>query len=432
MKMNIEKHSSQFIKPLVPTPPTLRYYKVSFLDELAPSMDTGVVLFFSENNNDHNTKFVTQLEQSLEKTLPRFYPLAGRYVDETYTVDCNDGGVEFIHAKVNIKLQDVIANEKNSKLVDKFIPPKTGEANLLLAIQATIFECGGVALGVRAAHRIVDASTLCTFLSEWAAMNREEHIEITGPGFNTSSLFPGRCFPPNPLQPISDDDMSTKYIRKLYSFSESAILNMKVKANSSTCHRHWSKVQLVSAVIWNALIGVDRANSNNPRESILVQPVNLRGKTASLIPKHSCGNLCVFCATEAGVVETTEELADRLTNNVKETIHNFSKVDHNSEEGQLSVLNSISLPNIRESTNLIMIASWCKFPFYEIDFGLGTPTWIAPWWIAPSSIPMVNTTTACLMDEVRGNGVDAHVCLEVEDVPYFEEALRLQVGSFAA
>ncbi|KAJ0635824.1 putative vinorine synthase [Helianthus annuus] len=424
MKINIEKHSSKFIKPLVPTPSTLRYYKISFFDELAPSMDIGVVLFFSKNNNDLNIKFVTQLEQSLEKTLPQFYPLAGRYVNETYTVDCNDDGVEFIHAKVNIKLQDVIANEKNSKLVDKFIPPKTGEANLLLAIQATMFECGGVALGVRAAHRIVDASTLCTFLSEWATMNREEHIEITGPGFNTSSLFPGRCFPPGPLQPISDDDMSTKYIRKLYSFSESAISNMKVKANTSTCHHHWSKVQLVSAVIWNALIGVDRAN-NNPRESVLVQPVNLRGKTASLIPKHSCGNLCVFCATEAGVIETTKELANRLTNNVKEMIHNFSKVDHNSEEGQLRVLNSLSLPNIRESTNLITISSWCKFPFYGIDFGLGTPTWIAPW-----SMPMVNTT--CLMDEARGNGVDAHVFIEVKDVPYFEEALRLQVGSFAA
>ncbi|KAJ0635821.1 putative transferase [Helianthus annuus] len=429
MKMNIEKHSSKFIKPLVPTPPTLRYYKISFLDELAPSMDIGVVLFFSKNNNDHNSKFVTQLEQSLEKTLPRFYPLAGSYVDETYTVNCNDDGVEFIHAKVNIKLQDIIANEKNSKLVDKLIPPKTGEANLLLAIQATMFECGGVALGVRTTHRIVDASTLCTFLSEWAAMNREEHIEITGPGFNTSSLFPGRCFPPGPLQPISDDDMSTKYIRKLYPFSESAISNMKAKANVSMCDRHWSKVQLVSAVIWNALIGVDRAN-NNPRESILVQAVNLRGKTASLIPKHSCGNLFVLCATKAVVVETTEELANRLTNNVKETIHNFSKVDHNSEEGKLSVLNSISLPNIRESTNLITISSWCKFPFYEIDFGLGTPTWIAPWWIAPSSMPMVNTT--CLMDQARGNGVDAHVFLEVKDVPYFEEALRLQVGSFAA
>ncbi|MFS8031748.1 putative deacetylvindoline O-acetyltransferase [Helianthus anomalus] len=72
-----------------------------------------------------------------------------------------------------------------------------------------------------------------------------------------------------------------------------------------------------------------------------------------------------------------------------------------------------------------MISSWCKFPFYEIDFGLGTPTWIAPW-----SMPMVNTT--CLMDEARGNGVDAHVFLEVKHVPYFEEALRLQVGSFAA
>ncbi|KAL9991709.1 putative vinorine synthase [Helianthus debilis subsp. tardiflorus] len=123
-------------------------------------MNVGVVLFLSENNNDHNPKVVTHLEQSLEKTLTRFYPLVGRYVDKTYTADCNDDGVEFIHAKVNIKMQDIIVNEANVKHVDKFIPPKTGVTNLLLAIQATVFMCGGVALGACAAHKIVDASTL--------------------------------------------------------------------------------------------------------------------------------------------------------------------------------------------------------------------------------------------------------------------------------
>ncbi|KAF5754871.1 putative vinorine synthase [Helianthus annuus] len=213
MKMNIEKQSSKFIKPLVPTPPTLRCYKIGFIDELVLSMSVGVVLFLSKNNNHHNPKFVTYLEQSLEKTLTRFDPLAGRYVNETYSVDCNDDGVEFKHAKVNIKMHDIIVKEANVMLVDKFIPPKTEVTNLLLAIQVTVFKCGGVALGVCAAHKIIDASTLCTFLSEWAAMNREENdIELTGPGFNSSSLFPGRCFPPVLLQPISVHDMSNKYM----------------------------------------------------------------------------------------------------------------------------------------------------------------------------------------------------------------------------
>ncbi|KAK1437734.1 hypothetical protein QVD17_03531 [Tagetes erecta] len=316
-------------------------------------------------------------------------------------------------------LQDLLASEENVVLVDKFIPSKDAR-NQLLAVQATMFECGGVALGVNAEHRIVDASTLCTFLNKWAAaMNKQEENGIefaAGQGFtfnSSSTLLPGRCFKPAPLQPISDDDMSSKYIRKMYTFSESAISNMKAKARR---HDHWSKVQLVSATIWKARISVDWAN-NNPRDSILLQAVNLRGKTMSLIPKHSCGNFWGFCATKAGTIETTEELTDRLTYNIKKTVNNFSKVNHNTEEGQLMVLKSFSVPYIPESTNVITATSWCKFPFYEVDFGFGKPTWVAP-----GCVPVVNSS--CLMDEAQGNGIVAHVLLEVKDVPYFEKALQ--------
>ncbi|KAK1437733.1 hypothetical protein QVD17_03530 [Tagetes erecta] len=410
MAMIIETQSIKFIKPFIPTPSNHRYYKIGFLDELAPCMNVPIVLFFSQIDNP---KFVTEIQQSLAKTLTPFYPLAGRYDDKTYTIDCNDEGVEFITAKVNIKLQDLLATGENVVFVDKFIPSKDA-SKWLLAVQATMFECGGVALGVNAEHRIVDASTLCTFLNKWAAMNKEENgIEFAGHGFNSSLLFPGRCFKPAPLQPISDDDMSSKYIRKMYTFSESAISNIKAKARR---HDHWSKVQLASATIWKARISVDWAN-NNPRDSILLQAVNLRGKTMSLIPKHSCGNFWGFCATKAGTIETTEELADRLTYNIKKTVTNFSKVDHNTEEGQMMVLTSFSVPYIPESTNVITATSWCKFPFYEVDFGFGKPTWVAP-----GCVPVVNSS--CLMDEAQGNGVVAHVIIEVKDVPYFEKALQ--------
>ncbi|KAK9057883.1 hypothetical protein SSX86_022722 [Deinandra increscens subsp. villosa] len=233
--MNVEKQPSNLIKPCIPTPPTLRHYKMSFIDELAPSMNVSAVLFFSVNH-DHGPNFTTRLEQSLEKTLTRFYPLAGRYVDETHTIDCNDEGVEFTHAKVNIKMQDnILDTQENVKFVEHFLPSEIRDADPLLAVQATVFECGGVTLGVRAAHKIVDASTLCTFINEWAATNQEEinGHEFTGPGFmiNSSSLFPGRSFSPIPLQPISDDDMSSKYIRKVFKFSETCNIENKIEGN---------------------------------------------------------------------------------------------------------------------------------------------------------------------------------------------------------
>ncbi|PWA50330.1 transferase, Chloramphenicol acetyltransferase-like domain protein [Artemisia annua] len=184
--MTIEKQSSKLVKPFFPTPPTLRHYKIGLVDELMPFMNVGVALYFSTDSN-HDAEFVTRLENSLEKTLPRFYPLAGRFVNKTLTIDCNDQGVDFIHAKVNIKLQDILAPNVNVKYVDDFIPSKKFAIDQfhepLLTVQVTMFECGGVALGVNVSHKIVDASTLSTFVTEWAAMNRKENeIESTGPG----------------------------------------------------------------------------------------------------------------------------------------------------------------------------------------------------------------------------------------------------------
>lgn len=64
------------------------------------------------------------------------------------------------------------------------------------------------------------------------------------------------------------------------------------------------------------------------------------------------------------------------------------------------------------------MSSWCKFPFYEVDFGFGKPIWAKP-----GSIPLKNS--AYLMDGVGGNGVEAYVCMEPKDLPYFEESLEI-------
>lgn len=186
-----------------------------------------------------------------------------------------------------------------------------------------------------------------------------------------------------------------------------------MKANSN---RRLSKVQLVSSIIWKALIRVDQEIHNYPRDSILIETVNLRGKMAYLIPKNSCGNLFGLCAMRSTTLETTEDFADRLSDSVKKTITNFSKAYHDREEGQMIVLNSLSMTNIPESSNVIFLTSWCNFSFYEADFGFGKPTWIAPGLIPAKS-------SVYLLDDAGGNGVEAYVFLEIKDVPYFEEAL---------
>ncbi|KAI3752890.1 hypothetical protein L2E82_24931 [Cichorium intybus] len=337
------------------------------MDELAPSMHVGTVLFFSANK-DNNPKFLDRLEKPLEKTLKRYYPLAGRYVQEMRAVDCNDQGAEFIYSKADMSLQDILDSRWDAKLIDKFIPAiMLGGADEItypiLAIQVNTFVCGGVGLGVSISHRIADASTLSSFLNEWAAMSREENaVDFTGSGFHVPSWFPGRGLPPHKIVP-------TDLVTKKLSFSESEIAHMKAQflINDKNDTKYLSRVQIVSAIIWKTLVNVDQATCTQPRDSFLLQALNLRGRTASLIPKDSFGNLLVLFPTKS-------------------------------------------------STNDASTQGWCKFPFYEADFGFGNPIWVTI-----GSVPIKNVVF--LLDGMRGKGVDAYVCMELKDVPYFEEAL---------
>lgn len=315
----------------------------------------------------------------------------------------------------------------NLRLVDGLVPSEMGAADQvtdpLLASQATTFECGGVALGVCISHMVADASTLCTFLNEWAAISREENeVKFIGSGFNSSSFFPARGLPPlmQGLPRSKSDNMLSKYITKKLSFNSSEISNLKEKiALNGT--QQWSKVQIVSALICNALFRINRRKHDFPRDSIILQPINLRGKTASLIPKYSCGNLCGLIAMEcSSTVETTEALADLLTSSIKNTIDCYSKVHLDNEEVQTMILNSLFYVfTSPPTTDVIWITSCCNFPFYEADYGFGKPVWVTC-----GSSPAKNTVY--LIDGVGGNGVEAYVGMEDKDVPYFEEALHIK------
>nr|GEZ86711.1 zinc finger, CCHC-type [Tanacetum cinerariifolium] len=69
--------------------------------------------------------------------------MSGNLVEKT----AHDQGAEFIHAKVNIKLQDILTpNNVNVKFVDGFIPSNKFAIDQfhepLLTVQVTMFECG--------------------------------------------------------------------------------------------------------------------------------------------------------------------------------------------------------------------------------------------------------------------------------------------------
>lgn len=415
--MKTEIRSKKLIKPSVSTPPTLRRYKISFIDELAPSMNLSLVLFFP-HNTDYNP---IQLEESLEKTLTLMYPLAGRYMADVRTVDCNDQGVEFIQAQTDTTIQDFLdLKVLDPNLINQFIPSKLladGSTDAVLATQITMFKCGGLALGVSIAHRIGDISTMIAFLNQWATLSRKDAKVETGL-ITSFSSFPAQGLPfiEQGFTELNNDD----YVTKRFSFNERSISNMKAKAtmNGKADVRHLFKVRLVSALILKAFIGVDHAVYGHPRDSVVLQPTKLGKNTRSSTPRsNSIGNqwgpIVTECNTTKMVKLGFEDLIDLLGDSVMKTMKEYSRLgDDDSREMVLKRVSGIR--KISETRNLVWVVSWCRFPFYDVDLGFGKPRWISC-----GCVPFKRGVI--MVDDAGGNGVEAYVSMGVEDVRYFEE-----------
>ncbi|PWA66790.1 pelargonidin protein [Artemisia annua] len=115
-------------------------------------------------------------------------------------------------------------------------------------------------------------------------------------------------------------------------------------------------------------------------------------------------------------------LLDLLHDSIKETVDNLGKLSSKSEEFQTFVFNSfVKSETYDELVSVFPFTSWCKFPFYEVDFGLGRPVWVA------SSAGPASMVT--LLDGQGGCGVDAYANLEIEDMQRFERLLDMSLWS---
>jgi 5-bromo-4-chloroindolyl phosphate hydrolysis protein len=122
LAMEVQLISRKLIKPSVQTPPHLQNLNISFLDQLAPSLNVTNIFYYT---NNHHVNNIEDLEKSLSEILTLFYPLAGRYIEDNLSVDCNDEGVEFLEAKVDgVDLTQIIQQDPNSNLdlLDHFVP----------------------------------------------------------------------------------------------------------------------------------------------------------------------------------------------------------------------------------------------------------------------------------------------------------------------
>ncbi|CAI9259455.1 unnamed protein product [Lactuca saligna] len=410
------------IKPSSPTPPHLKSFNLSIVDQLIPAPYAPIILYYP-NDKDHTSDLQVQeklksLKNSLSNTLTRFYPLAGTIKDDL-SIDCTDIGAYFVVARVDASLEEFLKHP-NFNLINRFLPCEpsfngSNEGSYVSNIQVNIFECGGIALGLCISHKILDGAALSTFLRGWAGTCCGLK-EVVQPNMNTSSLFPTKDLW------LKDSSMvmwkslfkmgkcSTK--RFVFSSSKLNALKEKTMANGVKV-KDPTRVEVVSGLLWKCVMATSEEKTGSWKPSLLSHVVNLRKRVLSSFPlENSIGNLIWIADAECKTESEIEfgNLVGKVHDGVSRIDSEFVKKLQGDKGREMM---EDCLKRLKDCEDHVGFTSWCKMGFYEVDFGWGKPMWVCG---SVSDGSPVFMNLIVLIDTRCGKGIEAWVSMDEHDI----------------
>ncbi|KAL1539677.1 shikimate O-hydroxycinnamoyltransferase [Salvia divinorum] len=409
MKMKILNR--KLVKPCIPTPTNLKTYKLSFIDEILPLMEVGVLLYYPSNPKP------IHLEQSLSMVLPSFYPLAGRFILSDHIVDCSDQGAEFLEAEAPDTELAALLVERDHKNLSAFLPRENKQVDIaaypILSIQATSLKCGGLVVGVSISHKIFDVSALSTFLLHWSNTVNPNPDTAAAVTFEGAALFPRRSRSSASSAAIRFLD-SDRISVKRFSFSKEAIASLK---SSFGAGQRVSRVRAVCALVAEALAALDRAKHGRSRGCLITQAVNMRGRTVPPLSETACGNLVMLslarcCAGE--IQQVADLLGEAVSRSVAECGGILGLDEDRRNEMVMEPLRAAGRAFMSGEENVLTFSDYSKFGFYGVDLGWGKPAWA-------SIAPHTTANTVVVMGSGDGDGIEAWVHLENDDMELFEQ-----------
>ncbi|XP_038711801.1 stemmadenine O-acetyltransferase-like [Tripterygium wilfordii] len=387
MEMQVHRISKETIKPSSPTPCHLHSFKISILDQLFTSFYFPLLFFYTSSPHLSTDQKLTILKDSLSKTLTRFYPLAGR-IKDSINIDCNDEGVSLVETRVNCAMCDCLKppeTESLSKLLPcQFTCPEPVEKAVQVAIQANIFDCGGIALGICFLHKLIDGTTFSAFIKSWAEIARGDgDKEVCVDSMVASSLFPPNeavsTHMPFITQVVPTKEEGESSIKR-FVFDEMSISCLKNKARSESVPNP-TRVEVVSGLLWKCLTSASAMKLGSQTSSVLVHIVNLRPRSNPPLPDYSIGNIIWRSIAYYDQVTMQDKnlpcLVDLLRKS-KEVIDSDYLQNLQGEEGYKQISNLLDDEGeIYSKSGIVYVfSSLVNMGFYEVDFGWGRPMWV--------------------------------------------------------
>ncbi|KAK2981613.1 hypothetical protein RJ640_012895 [Escallonia rubra] len=423
--LKVEITSRELIKPSLPTPHSLRSFKLSLLDQLSPFVYVPFIFFYApfpfQTPEAKASLTPDLLRKSLSQVLAKFHPVAGQIKDNV-EIECNDEGVVFSDAKVNCRLREILiqpeADVINHLLPSEYHSVTKSHEKVQFAAQVNTFSCGGMAIGMCFLHKIFDGSTISSFINAWAATARGIGESVLSPIFFGATLFPPRNLS-GLFQFHSPKIAKAKCITKRFVFDGTKIALLREKVTQHSGLDRPSRTEVVSALIWKCAMEVQNEKSGYITPSVATQTVNLRPRMNPPLAGNSAGNILwlAMAVTPTSSVEGEIMLHD-LVGEMRKEIRKFGS-DYVSkmqgEDGTVVVCESFKERGMLCSKykDVYRFTSLHHFPLYEVDFGWGKPAWI-------SSAGMDFKNVIVLMDTVSSDGIEAWVTLDEQDMAIFE------------
>ncbi|KAH7570435.1 hypothetical protein JRO89_XS05G0106300 [Xanthoceras sorbifolium] len=292
--MKVEIIARETIKPTSPTPQSLRDFKLSLIDQLAPHVYASLFFFYSFNGDTDvcASEQSQQLKKSFSDTLALFYPLAGRLKDNI-VIDCSYYGAVYVEAPVDCPLVCLLKQPNGDKLT-QLIPIEIESTESITGgfvslVQASFFDCDGVAVGVCISHKLAVTAAVATFMRCWAATTTTLGSTTSVSLYDGAALFPPREFSAEIL-PI------TNFIKEKFAikrFNTSKVAALKALASSASVERP-TRAEVVSLLIWKCTMSAARKNIGFSRLSAMIRVVNIRKRVVPQLSKNSTRNLVGF------------------------------------------------------------------------------------------------------------------------------------------
>ncbi|XP_030521081.1 putrescine hydroxycinnamoyltransferase 3-like [Rhodamnia argentea] len=443
MKVKIE--SSRIIKPCYdgPPPSTTTCIPLSPFDNTNYDGQIAVIYAYRPPTPPNLT-----VKLGLQKVLSAYREWAGRLgknEEGDPVIVLNDKGVRFVEASVDDPVDESMPSKPSPVLLTLHPPLKGVEE--LVQVQLTRFSCGSLVVGFSAHHRVADGHATSNFLVAWGKACRG--LEMGPLPTHDRTIFVPRDPPKSDFQHKgaeytskkpneSDDDFddsilaeevvidkvhfTTDFLAKLKS-SASLSLNEDIRSiarsNGPTQpNKMYTTFECLVAHLWR---GITRARALSGSETTQVRiAVDGRMRLNPRVPNNYFGNLVLWAFPEAKVKDLLNEPTSYATKVIHEAV---SKVDDRYFKSFIDFASHAlkgedlhPTQNINPSPADLEVDSWLRFPFYDLDFGCGSPYLFMPFYFPTEGIILLSPS-------FKGDGsIDAFIPLHKDHLERFKDS----------